>query len=153
MEAVGDVKNAPVYPIGVVRKLTGLTERQIRYYDRKGLVVPHRTEGKRRLYSRADVEKLLAIKRLLAGGFTLWEAVAHLALRGRPAAVESVEDSDALAHFSKGEAVDRVGAHFGKGLQSVFPITNRPKLLEVVEKLVEPETRRGGKKGSRRNEG
>lgn len=52
----------PVYPISVVRNLTGLTDRQIRYYEHVGLFSPARSPGGRRLFSRSDVETLLRIK-------------------------------------------------------------------------------------------
>lgn len=60
--------DSPVFPIGVVRRLTGLSDRQIRYYDQTGLVIPERTEGNKRLYSVNEVRKLLEIKELLSRG-------------------------------------------------------------------------------------
>lgn len=54
--------NAPVFPISIVRNLTGLTDRQIRYYEQVGLLSPARSPGGRRLFSRADVETLLRVK-------------------------------------------------------------------------------------------
>jgi len=54
------------YPISTVRQLTGLSERQIRYYEEADLVVPERTPGGQRRYSQAHVEALLRIKALLA---------------------------------------------------------------------------------------
>lgn len=64
--------------MAAVRRMTGLSERQIRYYDEKGLVVPGRTQGGHRLYTHADVERLLAVKRLLAAGVPLEEVRGHL---------------------------------------------------------------------------
>lgn len=66
-------RHTGVYSIGVVKNLTGLTERQIRYYEEQGLVAPRRTAGGQRLYSPADVERLLRIKLLLHRGKTLEE--------------------------------------------------------------------------------
>ncbi len=60
-----------IYPMRVVRRLTGLTDRQIRYYEQTGLVVPARTPGRQRLYSQEDIERLLRVKALLAQGFTV----------------------------------------------------------------------------------
>lgn len=69
---VGDVdQHTPVYPIGVVRQLTGLTDRQIRYYEETGLVIPARTAGRQRLYSPWEVERLKEIRALLAEGFNI----------------------------------------------------------------------------------
>lgn len=60
-----------VYVIGVVKQLTGLSERQIRYYEDSGLVQPQRTTGNQRLYSPVDVERLLRIKMKMGRGFTI----------------------------------------------------------------------------------
>lgn len=59
------------HPIGVVREVTGLSERQIRYYERSGLLEPRRTRGGHRLYSRFDIDRLLRVKRLRERGMTL----------------------------------------------------------------------------------
>ncbi len=55
-------KNTPMITIGVVKDLTGLSKRQIRYYDQIGLVEPARNKGKQRLYSINDLEKLFRLK-------------------------------------------------------------------------------------------
>ena len=68
----------PVYPIGVVERLTGLSARKIRYYEAMGLITPSRTPGNQRLYSPADVDRLLEIKRLLAEGLNLQGVRARL---------------------------------------------------------------------------
>jgi len=43
----------------------------LRVYERRGLVDPARTSGGTRLYSRADVERLVRIRDLLADGLNL----------------------------------------------------------------------------------
>ncbi|MBF6589562.1 MAG: MerR family transcriptional regulator [Ktedonobacterales bacterium] len=48
-----------------VAQRTGLTKRTLRYYEEIGLLAPPtRTEGGYRLYSEADVQRLMRIKRL-----------------------------------------------------------------------------------------
>lgn len=69
----------PVYPIGVVQRLTGLSARQIRYYEKEGLLAPSRTRGNRRLFSAADVERLRQVKSLLEQGLNLEGVRAYLA--------------------------------------------------------------------------
>lgn len=61
----------PVYTIGVVEAMTGLTGRRIRYYEQMHLLSPARTKGNQRLYSEADVARLLRIKELLAQGLNI----------------------------------------------------------------------------------
>ncbi|RJQ08739.1 MAG: MerR family transcriptional regulator [Bacillota bacterium] len=66
----------------VAERMTGLTRRRIRYYEAVGLLEPARTPGNRRLYSSADIRRLLEIKRLLEEGYDL-RAIADLAAQGR----------------------------------------------------------------------
>ncbi len=60
--------------IGEVAEATGMSLRTLRHYDEVGLLTPSgRTEGGFRLYSQADVERLLLIRRMKPLGFTLEE--------------------------------------------------------------------------------
>lgn len=52
------------YVISIAARIVGVGTQTLRYYERAGLVSPSRSEGKRRLYSQADVERLKKIKRL-----------------------------------------------------------------------------------------
>ena len=51
----------PVYLISVVAKLMNIHPQTLRQYEREGLLKPSRTEGKMRLYSRRDIDKLKLI--------------------------------------------------------------------------------------------
>lgn len=62
-----------VMGIGMVRELTGLTERQIRYYEDCQLIFPDRTPGGIRKFSFEDVEQLKEIHRKLKDGFHTFE--------------------------------------------------------------------------------
>lgn len=66
------------YAIRVVEHLTGLTARQIRYYEAKGLFVPQRTAGRQRLFSTADVQRLQWIRACRSEGATLAAIKARL---------------------------------------------------------------------------
>ena len=60
--------------IGEVADRTSLSLRTIRYYEEVGLVPPSgRTPGGFRLYTEADVERLLVVKRMKPLDFTLDE--------------------------------------------------------------------------------
>ncbi|AQP43673.1 HEAT repeat domain-containing protein [Tessaracoccus flavus] len=60
--------------IGEVAARTGLTPRTLRHYDELGLLVPSgRTDGDYRLYSRDDMDRLLAIQHLKSLGLGLAE--------------------------------------------------------------------------------
>jgi MerR family transcriptional regulator, global nitrogen regulator len=54
-------KDKKVISIGTVTELTGLSERKIRYYEKRGLISPMRTERGTRKYSFSDIETLMKI--------------------------------------------------------------------------------------------
>jgi MerR family transcriptional regulator, glutamine synthetase repressor len=61
----------PLFSISIVKKLTELTARQIRYYEEHGLIHPARTSGNQRLFSFNDVDRLLEIKELIDRGINI----------------------------------------------------------------------------------
>ncbi len=54
----------PVYLISVVAKVLTIHPQTLRQYEREGLVLPSRTDGKMRLYSQQDIDKIKMIQRL-----------------------------------------------------------------------------------------
>ena len=54
----------PCFVISVAARMVGLHAQTLRQYERAGLVTPIRTQGRQRLYSMADVERLRRIKTL-----------------------------------------------------------------------------------------
>ena len=54
----------PSYVISVAARMVGVHAQTLRYYERVGLVAPSRSEGKRRLYSPRNIERLRRIKAL-----------------------------------------------------------------------------------------
>ncbi|MBT0993756.1 MerR family transcriptional regulator [Cellulomonas sp. DKR-3] len=67
--------------IGAVAEQTGLSLRTLRHYDEVGLLRPSgRTDGGFRLYTEADVDRLLLIRRMKPLGFTLEEMAELLTL-------------------------------------------------------------------------
>jgi len=57
-------RDEPCYVISVAARMVGLHAQTLRYYERVGLVLPSRSEGKRRLYSPREIETLRRIKAL-----------------------------------------------------------------------------------------
>ncbi|MBC7542853.1 MAG: MerR family transcriptional regulator [Candidatus Sericytochromatia bacterium] len=53
----------PVYIMSVAAQLVNMHPQTLRLYERRGLVIPKR-QGKNRLYSQDDIERLLYIQRL-----------------------------------------------------------------------------------------
>ena len=64
-------KQLPLFAIGIVEKLTGLSARQIRYYEQHELVKPARSAGNQRLFSFVDVERLIQVSALLDEGLNM----------------------------------------------------------------------------------
>ena len=102
--------------IGDVAERTGLSIRTLRHYDEVGVVTPSgHTPGGFRLYSQADIERLLLIRRMKPLGFTLEEmgtflaATDTLAAAGPPSpqAAEAAAAAETVAHF-RTETRDRL---------------------------------------------
>jgi MerR family transcriptional regulator/heat shock protein HspR len=54
----------PVYLISVVAKVLEIHPQTLRQYEREGLIVPSRTDGRMRLYSQRDIDRIKLILRL-----------------------------------------------------------------------------------------
>lgn len=56
----------PRYVISVASRMVGIEAHTLRYYERLGLIQPHRSGGNTRLYSQDDVDQLCCIKALMS---------------------------------------------------------------------------------------
>lgn len=56
-------KDRPLYIISVAAELVNMHPQTLRLYERRGLVSPKR-QGKNRLYSESDIERLMYIQKL-----------------------------------------------------------------------------------------
>ena len=54
----------PVYLISIVASMLNIHPQTLRQYERDGLIKPSRTEGRIRLYSQRDIDKMKKILRL-----------------------------------------------------------------------------------------
>jgi MerR family copper efflux transcriptional regulator len=92
--------------IGEVAERTSLSLRTIRYYEEVGLVLPSaRSHGGFRLYTDADVERLLLVKRMKPLEFTLDEmrdllAILDALTPGHGTAAQRDELRDRLSMYS-----------------------------------------------------
>jgi MerR family transcriptional regulator, light-induced transcriptional regulator len=67
----------PRHPIQVVARRAGLTPDALRAWERRyGAVTPARSDTGRRLYSDADIARLILLKRLTAGGRSIGQIAA-----------------------------------------------------------------------------
>ena len=58
----------PCYVISVVSRLVNMHPQTLRYYEKLGLIQPSRTDGRIRLFSMQDVERLHRIQQLQEAG-------------------------------------------------------------------------------------
>ena len=110
-----------VYSIGHVMEKTGLSARQIRYYDQVGLISPQRTAGNQRRFSDRDIQRLLLIKDLIQKNLTT-EAIKEI-LEG-----ESIQDAD--YHTEQQIAKDRLTP---KELTSLYPVLDSATLQRILQ--------------------
>ncbi len=121
-----DLGSDPVYSMGVAERLTGLTGRQIRYWEQHGLLAPARTKGRQRMYSEADILRLKEVRRLMTDGMTLERVKSYYDSRGSRRA-RSVGD---LSSARLPERVPRVTS-------SLYGGSNRAE----VERMIDRKTR------------
>jgi DNA-binding transcriptional MerR regulator len=82
--------------IGEVAERTGLSLNTLRHYHQAGLVVPSaRTQGGFRLYTEADVDRLMSIRRMKPLGFSLEEMGELLAITDRLAEGQALPAAEA----------------------------------------------------------
>lgn len=55
----------PAFIISVAARMLGVHAQTLRYYERVGLIVPSRSRGRIRLYSRADLDRIRQVQRLI----------------------------------------------------------------------------------------
>lgn len=96
-------------PIGKAAEASGVKVPTIRYYEQIGLLpVPERTEGNRRLYGRADLERLTFIRHARELGFEIDAIRTLLTLQDRPD--QSCAEADALARSHLVEVEKRIAS-------------------------------------------
>lgn len=60
-----DENDEPCFIISVAARMVGMHAQSLRNYERIGLIRPGRSQGRVRLYSQSDVERLRHIQRLI----------------------------------------------------------------------------------------
>ena len=81
--------NEPCFVISVAARMVGLHAQTLRQYERVGLIWPSRSQGRRRMYSMADLERLRRLKALTEDmGVNLAGAEVALKLLARIAELE-----------------------------------------------------------------
>ncbi|MBE2983790.1 helix-turn-helix transcriptional regulator [Campylobacter sp. RM9344] len=95
----------PLFLISVVAKVLSIHPQTLRQYEREGLIEPSRTDGRMRLYSQRDVDKVKMILRLTRDlGVNLAGVDVILQLKEKMDEFETTIDQlrDELDEFKKG---------------------------------------------------
>ncbi|MFQ3544128.1 MerR family transcriptional regulator [Halobacillus rhizosphaerae] len=92
-------KDKKVISIGTVNELTGLTLRQIRYYEERELIFPERTKRGTRKYSFADVELLMKIADKREEGVQTYEIKEDMLHENKERVIEHMLRGQLNAHF------------------------------------------------------
>jgi MerR family transcriptional regulator, heat shock protein HspR len=112
-----------LYIISVAAELAGVHPQTLRIYERKGLIEPHRTEGRSRRYSERDIELLQHIQELtnegvgLAGVKRILEL--ELALERAKAEIERLREQVKRGREEIAEAEERVHRQYRRDLVPV----------------------------------
>lgn len=113
--------NRPKYSMAIVRKKTGLTDRQIRYYEQVGLIDPARTRGRQRIFTDEEVERLQEIKKWIEEGLTIEGVREELIIRDDQQGVTPLKSQST----QKGIAAKH-------RLTSLYPVSNRAQLVQMI---------------------
>ncbi len=62
---MGAQDTEPRYVISVAAKIVGIEAHTLRYYEKVGLIQPHRSKGRVRYYSETDIDRLRHIKTMM----------------------------------------------------------------------------------------
>lgn len=121
-----------IHGIGTVTRRTGLTSHAIRAWERRyEAVSPQRSDGNQRLYSDADVHRLLLLKKATEEGMSISKAVGldEAALQGfiRDERLTSTEVPPGV-----GQPSGTIEEHVSAAIQCVYDL-NHSRLAEILQ--------------------
>ncbi len=89
MTSMTPAADEPLYVISIAARMLNVQTHTLRYYERLGLISPSRTQGRIRLYSQADIERVRTIKQWVEDlGINLAGVEVMLRMRERVEALE-----------------------------------------------------------------
>ena len=120
-----------VYVISVAAELAGMHPQTLRIYERRGLVLPARTQGGNRRYSDDDIEILRRIAELADQGLNLEGIKRVMALEAENAHLRSeLESARSMAANASVEAERRQRRDLVPLRQAVAVFGERPGFLD-----------------------
>jgi MerR family transcriptional regulator, heat shock protein HspR len=119
-----------VYVISVAAELAGMHPQTLRIYERRGLVLPARTQGGNRRYSDDDIEILRRIAELADQGLNLEGIKRVMALEAENGRLRSeLERARSSAENASAEAERRQRRDLVPLRQAVAVFGERPRFL------------------------
>ena len=120
-----------VYVISVAAELAGMHPQTLRIYERRGLVLPARTQGGNRRYSDEDIEILRRIAELADQGLNLEGIKRVMALEAENARLRvELEQATSMAANASVEAERRQRRDLVPLRQAVAVFGERPGFLD-----------------------
>ncbi|RCW49962.1 MULTISPECIES: MerR family transcriptional regulator [unclassified Halanaerobium] len=105
------------------KERTGLSSRQIRYYDEQNLIFPGRTKGNQRIFSENDIQRMLKIKEFISAGYNIERIREKL---NPPSFEELIPDDLDI------DTADLKNRFNEDKLDSLFPVSNRSALIKKL---------------------
>lgn len=60
-----DLNNIPLYSISTAARMVGVSVQTLRMYESEGLLLIYKTSGNQRMYSNADIDRILCIRKAI----------------------------------------------------------------------------------------
>ena len=125
------------FKIGYVSKLVGIAPETIRYYERKGFVIPRISETGVRYYTMDDVSKMVHIRYYAGMGFSLDEANELMLIQAACVVADALEERacaltkeiEAKVRLLKGVRAKQAGLLGTLGCSDRFEIAVRPAMI------------------------
>ena len=121
-------------PMKIAKRKTGLSSRQIRYYDEMNLIFPERSSGNQRLFSNEDIEKLKKIRQLIDKGFNIQNI--KVKLKSSPSVSSKEEDNEEEIDENSYDDFEKLldFDSFRKNkLTSLYPVSDRSYLMKLLD--------------------
>lgn len=135
--------NEKMYTVKEFADLTGVTERTLRYYDRKGVLVPTNYNKKgHRLYDHEDIVKMQKILTLKYLGFSLKEIIENLSKHSTNSVRDTLDKQKELLKKKRDE-IDNVIRTIKRVEQIIKHEEVESDLLLAIIHSIQMEKRQG----------
>lgn len=130
-DVIDDESKPTGYSIGAVARLTGISTHTLRIWERRySAVVADRTDSGRRVYSKADIEKLALLKSLSDNGSSIGQ-IANLSTQELKARRDQLIEQSSSLQLVASVGLVRVAAYGGFSLENLPERINSAGKLEV----------------------